>query len=431
MKITVIENDIEFSRLKALLSNGSALAVPILADASRHPCANRLSLLGIAPLSAGELFILPVAHYDSSYRAPIADLSFERLVVPDRKLWEHVRAPSAAWTLDLGASHYVAGTSGAELVTPAPASALRRTKQPWTNAIAPLGPWADAISAFVRQCAAQGIADTAGFWWLNSIAMPELRKVEAAGLHVRQDLWDQHFGKPHLLHDSLVYSTYNLFTAAGRPSCRHGGVNFGAIPKGEKRSAFTSRHENGAMVLIDYESFHIRLIAEMIGATLPSTDIHDHFGRLYYGGVSRDGAKATTFAHLYGDTDTDIPFFVKVREYREALWEQALADGHVVAPTGLHFDPHQIGSASKLFNYMIQNKETRHNLDRLADLHALDASSQIVLYNYDSFLIDYDESDGRGYIDALIERLEEDGKFPVCAYKGDSYGNLETIYRGT
>jgi len=430
MKITVIENNIEFSRLKALVREESAIAVPILADPRAHPCVNITTLVAIQPLSTKEFFVVPLFHYDSSFRAPFNELHFSTVYTPDKKLWLHQIDSQVDELYDLEAIDYLANTDETSVPIPTAARLLRRLRTNWSNAIAPLPKWADALAEYTSAIMAKGIARPTGYEWINDVALPILASVERNGLHVNLDAWEKHYPRHRkLVHEnSRVFSSYNLYTAAGRPSCRHGGVNYGAIPKDYSRTAFTSRHDNGSMVLIDYESFHIRLIADMIDANLPSTDLHEHFSQTYYGGCHRDDSKAKTFAHLYGDTDTNIPFFNRVRTYRNGLWEQFEQQGYIEAPTGKNFTQGSISSAtpSKLFNYVIQNKETRHNIDHLSTIQSLleERNTCVVLYNYDSFLIDYDETEDWSIITDIVDLLEENGKFPVRIYKGESYGSV-------
>ena len=57
----------------------------------------------------------------------------------------------------------------------------------------------------------------------------------------------------------------------------------------------------------------------------------------------------------------------------------------------------------KLFNYMLQNVETSTNVCILMEIHKLlrGKNTKLVLYTYDSFLFDYDESEN------LIEEIKE------------------------
>jgi hypothetical protein len=52
--------------------------------------------------------------------------------------------------------------------------------------------------------------------------------------------------------------------------------------------------------------------------------------------------------------------------------------------------------------------------------------SKLVLYNYDSFLIDFNVDDGLEYLNKIKRILEKD-KFPVKINCGNTYNDMEDI----
>ena len=117
---------------------------------------------------------------------------------------------------------------------------------------------------------------------------------------------------PDLIHADRVYSQYNYHTTTGRPSNAFGGFNFAAMSKEDgTRAAFCSRFERGALVEMDFDSYHVRLIATVIGYELPESSIHDYLGRFYFDTTElteeqRAESKAITFRLLYGGIDAEF-----------------------------------------------------------------------------------------------------------------------------
>ena len=71
---------------------------------------------------------------------------------------------------------------------------------------------------------------------------------------------------------------------------------------------------------------------------------------------------------------------------------------------------------NKLFNYMIQLMETENNIKILNELlpKIKNYNSKIILYNYDSFLFDFDvKNDKIDYLKEVKVILEQDGKYPT------------------
>ena len=84
---------------------------------------------------------------------------------------------------------------------------------------------------------------------------------------------------------------------------------------------------------------------------------------------------------------------------------------------------------NKLFNYMIQLMETENNMKMLNKLIPIfdNYYSKLILYSYDSFLIDYDMNDGKKFLNEVKNIIEFDGKFPVKMSRGINYHEMEKI----
>ena len=55
-----------------------------------------------------------------------------------------------------------------------------------------------------------------------------------------------------------------------------------------------------------------------------------------------------------------------------------------------------------------------------------DTKSKLVLYTYDSFLIDYSKSDGKGLLEQIQSTLETDG-FTTSVKVGKNYNQMKVI----
>ena len=131
----------------------------------------------------------------------------------------------------------------------------------------------------------------------------------------------------------------------------------------------------------------------------PTADIHSHFAEMY--GVDRNKAKELTFKQLYGgifNQYKSIPFFQRIQTYIDNTWESFQTLGKVEAPISkfpFYKDNLENMTPQKLFNYILQNMETSTNVLVLWDIfHILRGmNTNIILYTYDSILLDYDENE--------------------------------------
>ena len=152
-----------------------------------------------------------------------------------------------------------------------------------------------------------------------SSAIRTLGRLEGAGVKVEEEKFIDTFSlSTEYIKRSLVYTQYNPYTVTGRPSNRHLNINYSALNKSDgSRGCFVSRNPNGTLIQFDYESYHIRLIAKLVGYEFPKgISAHQHLADLY--GTDYETAKKITFTYLYGGLDDNarkIPFFQKVEGY--------------------------------------------------------------------------------------------------------------------
>ena len=229
--------------------------------------------------------------------------------------------------------------------------------------------------------------------------------------------------------NGMEYTQYNMLTTTSRPSNTFGGVNYAALPKdGEVRKRFISRFDGGKLYQLDFDGYHIRLIAKLIGVDIP-LDIKAHKWLADQYGADLKDAKAITFRQLYGGVQDEykhIPFFSKTSEYVESLWSEFLMKREVYTPIlKRKLTYNEELNKNKLFNYILQAVETERNiliLEKLSQLQ-LSQKSLPILYTYDSILFDMHPDDGNDYILKIKAVMESDG-FPTDVEFGDNYKDM-------
>ena len=235
--------------------------------------------------------------------------------------------------------------------------------------------------------------------------------------------------------EGKVFSEYNLYTSTGRPSNRFGGINFAALNKKDgSRKKFISRFKNGVLVEMDFDAYHLRLIAEKINYEFPQGSVHEHMAQFY--GVDYEEAKRLSFQYLYGFIPEDViqinPYFSKVHDYIEGLWNIYKNDDFVesdIYKRRIYKENLLDMNANKLFNYTIQLMETENNMKVLSALipEIREYKSKLILYSYDSFLLDFNIEDGLDYLMKVKNILEQDKKYPVKVSWGLNYHDMEDI----
>ena len=269
-----------------------------------------------------------------------------------------------------------------------------------------------------------------------SSAIRTLGRLEGAGVKVDREKFIDSFSfqEQYIKKGDIVYTQYNPYTITGRPSNRHLGVNYSALNKSDgSREGFISRQPNGTLIQFDYESYHLRLIAGMIGYKLPThISAHQYFADLY--GTDYETAKGITFRYLYGGLDDEarkIPFFQKVEEYIQSVHRGFVISGRLTTPLlkrEIHFGRIEGATEQKVFNYLLQALETEVNYMKMGQIFdgLGKRISRPILYTYDAIMFDVHPIE-RDEVIRIVKDIMETGGFPVRIYEGTNYGNLQLI----
>ena len=256
--------------------------------------------------------------------------------------------------------------------------------------------------------------------------------IEKNGIKVSDDICDifDMRVKKHISNGKL-YSNYNLWTTTGRPSNSFGSVNFAALPP-EKRKGFIA--ENDYLVEFDFDAYHLRLIADLVGYhTFGEESVHEHLAKYYE--CSYEESKQKTFKLLYGGIDKQtrekVPFFDLTHNYINKKWNEI--NTHNLVSTDIYrrkllFKNYEDLNRNKVFNYLIQALETESNIKKILKVqdYLLNKNTKLVLYGYDSFLFDFSQQDG---VETLkdIKSILEEGKHFTKSKMGLNYGEMQDI----
>ena len=187
---------------------------------------------------------------------------------------------------------------------------------------------------------------------------------------------------------------------------------------------------------MDYDGYHLRLIADRIGYEFPKGSVHEHMAKLY--GTDYNEAKSLSFQYLYGYIPKEIQdnneYFNRVHKYIQTLWGEYKSKDFIVSDIynkRIYKKNLTDMNANKLFNYTIQLMETESNMRVLSELIPKidndDYKSKLILYNYDAFLFDFNMEDGLDYLKEVKGILEQDSRFPVKVSWGLNYHEMKDI----
>lgn len=263
-------------------------------------------------------------------------------------------------------------------------------------------------------------------------------QIEKNGIKVNEVSFNDRFGKTFALERGRCFTQYNYYTTTGRPSNRFGGINFAALNKEDgTRECFTSQYADGELVEIDFNSYHPRLIASLVGYDFGSEDVYEHLAKHYHNTetptkIQMVQAKEATFRQIYGGISKQymhVPFFKAVNDLAYQLWNYAQEHGYIESPISgrkLIIANYQDITLYTLFNYFIQMYETEFNVLILEVIHSqlTNKQSKPVLYTYDSVLFDVPNSERDYLLKEVLPKAIDASKFPIKTKAGSDYGSL-------
>jgi len=439
----IIEDEVELQRVLTSLQDGDSFWIPVYSDPYQHYMNNRISFIYIYSIVDDIDYIIPFHHMDC------LNLNIERLkdltsphdiYVLAKKRFVHF-TDTKCYDADMVAwwqTHKMLPLNETN-------TSAHDIWNRWWHNETNIHDWLP-ITRHMERCVAMRVKfmesynvfdKTKEFDSYEQIITSDLHSIENSGLQVDHGKFIKNF-KTNGIYNSRAYSEYNMYTITGRPSNKFGGVNYAAMNKENGcRESFVSRWEHGMLVEMDFDAYHPRLIADIIGYDLPEGSIHEYFGKQYFGKdeLSDDeyeDSKKITFRLLYGGIDKDfetIPFFGKVNQYISSLWKGFVKNGYIKTPyfnRPLYKSHLHDMNPNKLFNYLLQASETENNLNVIYDVNKVLSkyNTKLVLYTYDSLLFDFDLRDGKGLMLELKNVMSRSGKFPVKTKAGVNYHGM-------
>jgi DNA polymerase I-like protein with 3'-5' exonuclease and polymerase domains len=180
---------------------------------------------------------------------------------------------------------------------------------------------------------------------------------------------------------------------------------------------------------MDVNGMHPRILAYILGYNLPNNDVYEFFSMVYK--TDRQNSKEITFKQLYGGIWEEYlhhEFFDLAQKYTNSMWEQFNINGYIECPISKHkFIKGELNdmNPSKLLNYILQATETSINILILYNIlkQIKGYKSKIILYVYDSILIDIDQNEKNEIIQIITQEYSK-FNLPLNIKIGENYHSL-------
>ena len=251
--------------------------------------------------------------------------------------------------------------------------------------------------------------------WFDNEYINVFKQIEYQGIKISPSKFS-YFFEPNFddysIYKNKIHTLYNLYNTTTRPTNAFNNINFAALPK-ENGARKALVPQNDYFIEYDFTAYHPSIISNFFNYQLTSTP-YLHLGEIL--NVSEQEAKEITFQNLYGGVRKefrDKPFFKQVYEKTYDFWSEFERNGLITLPNGRVILNNGEFTPSKLFNYYIQSLETMSNVEILQKVfkYLENKQSNIVLYVYDSILLDFNKEDGISLVKDVKNILESTGYF--------------------
>lgn len=433
MKFQVISDLKDFMPFK-----GDIICIPIQQDPLKHRKLNQISFIYIYNILEKKEYIINVSHYDYpiTQNLHLLKTKTESAVYAYNRGYIRNIFPNS---IEINVLHWNRFGSTLEIQYTEEIATYHRWYSnhiPNINNIVPLMCWMIYCRNIRAQCTSliNEVPVDFSCIFYNTLS-DNLIQIENSGISIDPELSKKYINKSV----TSLYCQYNLYTSTGRPSNHFNSINFAALNKKTGiRNMIIPKNANGYLIEWDYDSAHVRLLANLINFKLPKGNLHQYLGRLYFKTPIIDDlayikSKNLTWQLIYGNIHykyLHIPFVKSIYDYRQELWSKFKSDGYITLPISKrkirkeHFT--EPPTANLIFNYLMQGYETEYNSLMLVDIfkYLYKKKSRLILYTYDSFLFDYDPEDGTQFLNDISNILESKGMETTIKY-GKNYHNMK------
>jgi len=431
----IVEFQPQINELKSMVQSSACFVHVIGSNDLYHPNLQFTSAVYIKVIEEGKGFIIPIQHdegidVDKDVVLEVLKECKELYVVDKKYLLYHFNIQSA---IDLSLLAASVDKEKPESNQYIPILNWYRTNWghlPELNTFMPISKLFEKCELIYEDIVNKELLHIAirnNFDFYNRTATNVFYLIEKAGLGVSHEFTKVfNVNTPEYnIDNGIAYTYYNLYNITSRPTNAFNSINFAAIPKDEKhRTCIVPL--NDMFVEVDFDGYHLRLIADLIDYEMTSESAHLQLAKKYMDKeeLSEEDykeAKKIHFHAMYGNVPEKykkVAFFKKISDLSIKLWNQFETDGYIEDPISKKKFERKVledMNPTKLMNYLMQSLETSRNIVVLKSLlrYLKDKKTKIRLYTYDAIVLDVSKEDGKESLLEIKELVEENGKFPV------------------
>jgi hypothetical protein len=382
----------------------------ILENDNIHPTLNKLSLIYIRPLLASKGYIATISH-NETLSCNITHINallqtYDKIYVRDKKQFMYF-FPNRN-VLDI---NFIENLDGKFRTNVHEYFYQKFPNNKKINKIIPVTKHyekCENIFKEVKNIVNKPLPDCFNFY--NKNVTNVFWFIEQEGININPGLVKEYFNLSNgefSIKENKIYSKYNLYNNTSRPSNSFNGINFSALNKEKGHRKFIIP-ENDFLLEIDINAYHPTLASHLINYDFGGVNPYEYLSK--EANVKVGEVKEKMFEVLYGgnfDGLEHLEFFRLLKNYIDSNWEFYKKNGYIEEKiSGFKFYKNKLDKMNpyKLFNYLLQCKETSQNVVIMKKILTLlkNKKSKMILYVYDSFCFDM-KNEEKDLIDDILK----------------------------
>jgi len=244
--------------------------------------------------------------------------------------------------------------------------------------------------------------------------------------------------KTSYIEEKGYYTSYNLYNPSLRPTMSKSSINLLNLPKNNNsRELIIS--SNGYLFEYDYKGFHLSILCKLLKYELQYKDVYTQlYNEIHKTELQalekeqHEEIKNEFFQIMFSEilnTEHDSELLKKVLNFKKYLLEGFENNGFIKSPFTKEIYFHETFTTKNIFSIFFRICETELNVKTLLNIQDFlkGKLTKLILYQFDSFIIDWNKEDGKEILKDLKKIIETEDNYKVSISYGKNFNEMKQL----
>jgi hypothetical protein len=244
--------------------------------------------------------------------------------------------------------------------------------------------------------------------------------------------------KTSYIEEKGYYTSYNLYNPSLRPTMSKSSINLLNLPKNNNsRELIIS--SNGYLFEYDYKGFHLSILCKLLKHELQYKDVYTQlYNEIHKTELQalekeqHEEIKNEFFQIMFSEilnTEHDSELLKKVLNFKKYLLEGFENNGFIKSPFTKEIYFHETFTTKNIFSIFFRICETELNVKTLLNIQDFlkGKLTKLILYQFDSFIIDWHKEDGKEILKDLKKIIETEDNYKVSISYGKNFNEMNEL----